>query len=231
VRRFYRNAVVAERGGGFAIALDGKPVRTPAKADLILPTRALAEAVADEWQGQGDDIRPQSMCLTRLASTGIDRVGPQREAVIEEIAAYAATDLVCYRAEGPWELTKREDAAWRPLLDWAARRYRARLRVAAGVVPLDQSPAPLQRLKRAAAAMDDMTLTGLHHATAACGSLVIGLALAEGHIDAARALELSLVDETFQIERWGEDGLQARRRENLRQDIASAARFMELCRR
>ncbi len=223
-------AEVAERNGGYTVVLDGRPVRTPAKASLSLPTRALAEAVAEEWRAQEEEIRPQSMRLMRLAVTAIDRVSRQRDAVIEEIAAYAATDLVCYRAEQPASLAARQQAAWQPLVDWAARRYDARLRVTAGLMPVQQPQAATGALRSAVAVLDDMMLTGLHNATAACGSAVIALALAEGRVGPDEAWELSLVDETFQVEQWGEDGEAARRHQALREDIASAARFMELSR-
>jgi chaperone required for assembly of F1-ATPase len=230
VKRFYSMAEVAERNGGFTVVLDGRPVRTPAKASLSLPTRALAEAVAEEWRAQEEEIHPQSMRLMRLAATAIDRVSRQRDAVIEEIAAYAATDLVCYRAEQPASLAARQQAAWQPLVDWAARRYDARLRVTAGLMPVQQPQAATGALRSAVAVLDDMMLTGLHNATAACGSAVIALALAEGRVGPDEAWELSLVDETFQVEQWGEDGEAARRHQALREDIASAARFMELSR-
>lgn len=230
MKRFYSMAEVAERNGGFTVVLDGRPVRTPAKASLSLPTRALAEAVAEEWRAQEEEIHPQSMRLMRLAATAIDRVSRQRDAVIEEIAAYAATDLVCYRAEQPASLAARQQAAWQPLVDWAARRYDARLRVTAGLMPVQQPQAATGALRSAVAVLDDVMLTGLHNATAACGSAVIALALAEGRVGPDEAWELSLVDETFQVEQWGEDGEAARRHQALREDIASAARFMELSR-
>jgi chaperone required for assembly of F1-ATPase len=141
VKRFYGKAEVAERDGGFTVTLDGRPVRSPAKASLVLPTRMLAEAVASEWQSQEGEIRPKSMRLMRLANTAIDRVGRQRDAVIEEVAAYAGTDLVCYRAERPAALAARQRAAWQPLIDWVARRYDVHLVVTTGVMPVEQPPA------------------------------------------------------------------------------------------
>lgn len=230
MKRFYRKAEVSARDGGFTVTLDGRPVRTPAKAPLVLPTRVLAEAMASEWRSQEGEIRPQSMRLMRLANTAIDRVGRQRDAVIEELAAYADTDLVCYRAERPAELAARQRAAWQPLVEWVARRYDVHLAVTTGVMPVAQPRAATRALKRAVAVMDEMMLTGLHSATGALGSLVIALALAERHIGARRAWELSLVDETFQIEQWGDDGEAAHRREAVREDVACAARFMELSR-
>lgn len=230
MRRFYRTAEVEETDDGFGVALDGRPVRTPAGEPLVVPARGLAEAIAAEWDSQGDEIRPQEMRLTRLASTAIDRVRRERPAVIEQVAAYAGTDLVCYRADSPEALAHRQDTAWRPLIEWLEARFHARLAVTAGIMPRPQTEEALERLRGAVAALDDMTLSGLQLATTACGSLVLALALAERRIDAGEAWTLSLVDEFFQVEFWGEDPAAAARREDLRADIASAARFMELCR-
>lgn len=231
MKRFYRKAEVAERSGGFTVALDGRPARTPAKAALVVPTRGLAEAVAAEWRAQGDHIQPHTMGLMRLTCTAIDRVARHRDDVIDEIAAYGGTDLVCYHATHPRALADRQEAAWRPLLDWVARHYHAPLVVTVDLMPVGQPAAALRALRHAIAEMDDMTLAALHGATGACGSLVIALALAAGRIDAEEAWEMSLLDESYQIECWGEDDEAARRRESLREDIATAARFMELCRR
>lgn len=227
-KRAYRGVAVVPLEGGFGIALDGKPVVTPAKARLVLPSRPLAEAVAAEWEAQGPEIDPLAMPLTRLAGSAIDLVGPSRAEVIARTAAYAATDLLCHRADGPAALVARQQAAWQPVLDWAALRYRAALEVTAGVIAVEQPAAALEALRRAVAAYDDMRLTAVAAATAACGSLLLGLALAEGHIDAEAASALSQLDEAYQSERWGEDAEAARRRQALRADIAAAARFLIL---
>ena len=214
--------------GGFGVALDGKPVRTPGRKPLTVASRALAEAIAAEWRGQGDKIEPATMPLTRLASTALDLVPEHRPAIVGEVAGYAETDLVCYRAETPTELVERQHGAWQPLLDWAAERYGAALAVTAGVVPRPQPREALAALRRAVEAQDDQSLVALHAATVAAGSLVIGLALTEGRIDAAAAFDLSQLDETFQIERWGEDSEATRRRAALRDDLGQAALFHRL---
>ncbi|HUZ72126.1 MAG TPA: ATP12 family protein [Stellaceae bacterium] len=230
MKRFYREAMVAASERGFTVTLDGKPVRTPAKALLTVPSRALAAAMAAEWQGQCDELRPDALPLTRLASTALDLVAPRRAEIVAAIAKYAGTDLVCYRAEHPPELVERQQRAWQPLLDWAAQRYGAPLAVTAGVVPRAQPEASLAALAAAVEAQDAMALAALHLATAACGSLVIALALVEARIDAAAAFALSQLDESFEIERWGEDTEQTRRRAALRDDIALAAHFHTLAR-
>jgi chaperone required for assembly of F1-ATPase len=229
MRRFYREvSVEPATPAGFQVLLDRRPMRTPAKAALVLPGRGLAEAIAAEWREQGDEVRPRSMPMTRLACTGIDRVAPRRAAVVDQIAAYAATDLMCYRAAAPPELVERQRRAWQPLLDWAARRYEARLHVMTGVTPRPQPPAALAALRAAVAGYDNLALGALAAATAACGSLVIALALAERHIAADLAWQISQLDESFQIERWGEDAEAAGRRAALKDEIETAERFLGL---
>lgn len=227
-KRVYRRVAVVPRDGGFGIDLDGKPVVTPAKARLVLPSRPLAEAVAAEWDAQGPEIDPLAMPLTRLAGSAIDLVGPSRAEVIARTAAYAATDLLCHRADGPAALVARQQAAWQPVLDWAAARYQAAVKVTTGVIAVEQPAAVLEALRRAVAAYNDMRLTAVAAATAACGSLLLGLALAEGRIDAEAASALSQLDEAYQSELWGEDEDAAQRRQALRADIAAAARFLIL---
>jgi chaperone required for assembly of F1-ATPase len=228
VKRFYKGAGVTETPEGFSIALDGKPVRTPAKRPLTVPTRVLAEAIAEEWLAQGETVDPKSLSLTRVASIALDLVAPRRESVVAEIAKYAGTDLVCYRAEQPPELAARQHAAWQPLIDWASLRFDAPLTVTAGILPVAQSSASLKSLEKAVAAYDTHRLAALHLAAAACGSLVVALALIEGRIDAEAAFASAELDESYEIERWGEDAEQARRRAALKEDIALAARFVSL---
>lgn len=230
MKRFYRDAGILASAGGFTVALNGKPVRTPAKAPLTVPSRALAAAMAAEWQRQGDEVAPGALPLTRLASTALNLVAPRRAEVVAAIANYAGTDLVCYRAEHPPELVERQQRLWQPLLDWAALRYGAKLAVTAGVVPRAQPEASLAALAAVVAAHDAMALAALHLATAACGSLVIALALFKSQIDADAAFALSQLDESFEIERWGEDAEQNRQRAAVRDDIALAARFHALAR-
>ncbi len=230
VKRFYRKAATKSVDGGFAVVLDDRPVQTPGKAPLVLPCAALAEAIAAEWQSQDGRIVPATMPLMRLASTAIDRVAGRREMVIDDVSAHGASDLVCYRADEPAELVARQEAAWRPLLDWLERRYGARLAVTQGIVHVAQPPAALADLRTAVAALDDFMLIALHAATVAAGSLAIGLAIVEGELDAAAAFRASQVDETFQIEKWGADSEAAERRAALAAELAAAARMIDLLR-
>jgi chaperone required for assembly of F1-ATPase len=230
MKRFYRHAEIVPAATGFGVALDGKPVKTPAKRDLVVPTRALAAALTGEWNAQSDEVRPSNMPLTRFANTAIDRVVPQRDLVVQQIAEYAGTDLVCYRATRPPELTARQHAVWQPLVDWAVLRYDAPLEVTAGVIPVAQPVTSLRAFAAAVAELDDFALAALHLATAACGSLVIALALVDGRLDAEEAFAASQLDESFQIEAWGEDCEQAERRRALAGDIAAAAQFLGLLR-
>ena len=228
MKRFYKNAGVIETPQGFGVTLDGKPVRTPAKRPLAVPTRALAEAIAAEWQAQGDAVDPKRLPLTRLASIALDLVAPRREAVVAEVVKYAGTDLVCYRAEEPAELRARQHAVWQPVIDWAAERFEAPLDVTSGVLPVPQPAATLAAFASAVEAYDTHRLAALHLATAALGSLVLALALIEGRLDAESAFAAAQLDESFQIERWGEDPEQTKRRTAIKEDVALAHRFVAL---
>jgi chaperone required for assembly of F1-ATPase len=230
MRRVYGTVAAREAEGGWGVALDGKPLRTPAQRELVVPNPALAGAIAAEWQAQEAEIRPHTMPLTRLAATALDRTAAQRDATIAETANYAGTDLVCYRADHPPELAARQHQAWQGLIDWAAARYGARLEVTEGVIPKRQKMTVLNAFAAAVADYDDFRLTALHTATAACGSLVIALALAEGHIGHDDAFAASQLDESFQIEAWGEDAEAAQRRRALAADIEATARFLALLR-
>src|SRR5918995_3379356 len=226
MRRFYRDVTVAPGDHGHQILLDGRPMRTPAKQLFAAPIAPLAEAIADEWRGQGDTIRPDAMPLTRLASTAIDRMPAQRQAAIEEVVAYAETDLVCYRAAEPFDLVQRQHHAWQPMLDWLTHTYGVKLAVTTSIRPVAQPAAARTRLRSAIVDLDDWPLVGMHMATTALGSLVLGLGLLHGRLDADAALAASLLDELYEIERWGSDVEAERRHEVLRRDIGGAARFL-----
>jgi chaperone required for assembly of F1-ATPase len=231
VRRFYRKAEPVQRADGHGITLDGEPIKTPGKRDLIVPTEALAAAIAEEWNAQEGEVRTATIPLTRLATTTVDRVATQRDAVVRQTANYAATDLVCYRAAHPPALAARQQAVWQPLIDWAILRYDAPLSVTTWVIPTEQSATSLRAFAAAVAKQDDFALTALHVATAACGSLIIALALLEGQLNAQQAFAASQLDESFQIEAWGEDAEQAERRRTLAADIQAAALFISLLRK
>jgi chaperone required for assembly of F1-ATPase len=230
MKRFYNKAAAIPAAAGYGIALDGKLVKTAGKHDLIVPSLALAAAVAAEWDAQQGEIRRERMPLTRLAGTTLDRNSTQREAVVRQVAHYAGTDLVCYRATHPPALAARQQAVWQPLIDWAVERYDAPLTVTTGVIPANQPVASLAVFTIVVAGHDDSSLTALHAATTTCGSLVIALALLEGRLDAGEAFAAAQLDESFQIEAWGEDAEQAERRAGLATEIAAAAQFISLLR-
>jgi chaperone required for assembly of F1-ATPase len=231
MKRFYETAETVPAASGHGVALDGRLAKTPGQRDMVVPTSTLAAAIAEEWEAQQGEIRGETMPLTRLAGVTIDRSAAQREAIVRQVADYAGTDLVSYRASHPPALAARQQAVWQPLIDWAAERYAAPLVVTAGVVPASQPEESLKNFATAVAGNDDFVLTALHAATAACGSLVIALALLEGRLDAAAAFAASQLDESFQREAWGEDAEEAQRRAALAADIEAATRFVALVRR
>jgi len=237
MRRFWSDATVEPAAGGFAVRLDGKPVRTPAGATLAVPGRGLAEAIAAEWRAAGTGgatgsrdgrVRPDALPLTRIAATAIDRVAPDPAATVAALARYAETDLLCYRAEQPPELAARQHALWQPHLDWAATALDAPLATTRGIMPLSQDSSALAALARALAQLDEFQLAAAALAIGALGSLVLGLALVHGRLDAAAATEASLVDELFQAGLWGEDFEAAARRARIAEEVALAARFLDL---
>jgi len=231
VRRWYREARAGagrEDGAGFTVLLDGKGIRTPAKAPLVLPTAGLAEAVAAEWAAQGEELAADGLPLTRLANTAIDLDEARRTAIIDTLAAYARTDLLCYRADAPPALAERQSRSWQPLLDWAALRYDAVLIPVTGIMPVARPESAYRALRAAVAALDGWRLVALQEATTVAGSLVLGLALIEHRIDAETTFALSVLDETWQIEHWGEDAEAAARRAGQRADLAAIARFLYL---
>jgi len=224
VKRFYKQVSVEDG----AILLDGRPVRTPARAPLILSSPALADAVADEWRAQGGDIDPRSMPLTGLANATIDRVAPDRAAFARPLAAYAESDLLCYRADAPEELVERQAGAWDPLLDWARGRYDVHFTVTSGVIHAPQPPATVARLGEALLARDAFALAAMSPLVTIGGSLVVALALAEGRIGAEQAFDMTHLDELWQAEHWGEDQLALEARAARRLDFMAAAQLLTL---
>jgi chaperone required for assembly of F1-ATPase len=227
VRRFYQTVEVAPADDGHHLLLDGRPLRTPAKRLLAVPAADLAEALAGEWRAQGEVVQPQAMPLTRLASTAQDLMPALRVAAIEEAVGYAGTDLLCYRAAAPLDLVERQSRVWQPLLDWAASVYGARLAVTTSLLPVAQPDAAIRGLRAAVENLADWPLVGLHAATTALGSLLLGLALARGRLDAGQALAASLLDELYEIERWGRDAETERRHQALRRDVEAVTLFLD----
>jgi len=227
-KRFYRAAEGAAREGGFAVLLDGKPVKTPSMAPFLAPSQALADAIAAEWAAQEKTIEAATMPLWVLACRAVDDVARARERTVDDVAGFARTDLLCYRAAHPEDLVARQRDHWQPLLDWAAKECDAPLKVTSGIVFEAQPEPALAALRRVVAGHDDHRLAALAQAARALGSLVLALALSKGRITGAEAVELSLLDELYQIEKWGDDPEAQDRRETVRQDVLAAERFMTL---
>jgi len=234
VRRFWYTAAVAPTEGGFAVLLDGKPMRIPGGTPLTITAPALADGIAAEWQqaggAKGGEFSMEEVPLTRLAGTAQDRIAPDPAPVATALAQYAETDLLCYRAEHPTALVVRQAHAWQPWLDWAAQAHGARLQVTTGIIHHPQDPAALEAIHRAMARQTVPTLAALGVAVPLLGSAVLGLALADGALDAATAHELASLDELFQVAAWGEDAEAASRRQRVADDIALAERFIRLSR-
>ena len=236
MKRFYQKAHAApaadidavEAASGHAVLLDGRPIHTPGRSHVVVPTPPLADAIAAEWDAQEEEVDPSAMPMMALAATAIDRVQPQAEAVAGDAAAYAGTDLLCYRAAEPPELAERQAAQWQPLLDWAKAAYGAELTVTTGVAPVTQDNEALMRLGRQVARFEPFALAALHVLTTTTGSLVLALAVAEGRLEPHEAFEASIIDEAWQAELWGEEQEAARRRRALAVEIADAARFLTL---
>ncbi|MSU91617.1 ATPase [Rhodobacteraceae bacterium 2CG4] len=229
-RRFWNTVAVRAAAPGFEVTLDQRPLRTPAKAALVLPCRPLAEAVAQEWDAQGAEIRPQDMPLTRAANAAIDKVSVNRAAVAEMLSAYGATDLLCYRAEAPEGLVERQIAAWDPWLNWAEAEMSAPLLRIAGVMHAPQPEPSLRRLADAVAGHDAFEMTALHDLVTLTGSLVLGLAVSRGALSADAAWTASRVDETWQEELWGRDAEAHALAEERRGAVLVAGQLLSLLR-
>lgn len=228
-KRFWTTASVEAGADGHSVLLDGRPVRSPAKAPLALPTAGLAELVAAEWEAQQEVVQPETMPFTRMANSAIDKVMPQFDAVVAVVAAYGGSDLLCYRAEEPAGLVARQATGWDPLLDWTEETFGLRLKVTAGVIPVAQPPGTVSRFTRELRGLDAFRLTALHDLVAISGSLVLGLAVTRGRLAPERAFALSRIDETWQAEHWGEDELATEAEALKRAAFGQAARFCELC--
>jgi chaperone required for assembly of F1-ATPase len=230
MKRFYKSVTVDRAPEGYRILLDGKPVKTPGRNALLLPRDALAQSIADEWLAQTDEITPISMPMLRMANTAIDGVTQNRDAVIAAILRFGEHDAVCYRATYPVDLVMRQQEAWAPMLEWAASRHDAQLLVTTGLGHIEQSPEALARLRDAVAAHDDFALAALHVMASITGSLVLGLALAEGAINAAQAFQMSRLDEDYQVGQWGRDAEAEARAQALAREMDVAIRFLEASR-
>lgn len=234
MKRFWDTATIEPFDDGYAVLLDGKPMHLPVGGVLRVGAEPLARAIAEEWQaaggGKGGEMSFANTPLTRLAGTAQQRIEPDPAPTVDAISRYAESDLLCYRADRPPELVERQAREWQPWLDWAALTYDAPLRVSTGVAYVKQHRGAVAALRAAVGALDVPALGALGIAVPALGSLVLGLALAEGRLDAATAHALGCLDELFQAEQWGEDAEAAARRANIAADIALAERFLRLTR-
>ena len=228
MKRFWTKAEVAEVEGGLAIELDHRRVKTPARADLVVPTPALAEAIADEWNRCGEEIDPRAMPLTGLANAAIDRIAPDMGNYAAGIASYGESDLICYRAEGPEGLVAWQAESWDALIDWARRRHDVDFACQTGIMHVPQPDDTVRKLAHAVAALDAFQLAGLSPMVTIGGSLVAALAVLEGMMPAEAAWEAVSLDERWQLEQWGDDAEARAALDARRRDFLAAARFLEL---
>jgi len=230
-KRFWAAARVKEVvGHGHQVLLDDRPLRTPEKAAFIVPTRALADLVAAEWDAQGDTVDPTTMPMTRMANSAIDRIGAKRSEVVEYIAAYGGTDLLCYRADHPQELVARQCAAWDPILEWAEAELGVSLRITTGIMPVEQPREVMSEFHDTVGTYDTFGLMGLHDLVGLTGSLVLGLAATQDTHVADDLWEASRIDEAWQIEQWGEDDEAADAASRKRNAFFDAYRFFHAAR-
>jgi chaperone required for assembly of F1-ATPase len=228
VKRFWTDVTVEPDESGWAILLDGRSLKTPARAALAVPTQALAEAIAEEWRSVGETVDPRAMPLTGLANAAIDRVAPDRQAFAQGLARYAEADLACYRVEGPRELVAQQELSWDPLLAWARRRYVVDFASTCGLMHVAQPGATVERLSHAIAALDAFQLAGLSPLVTVGGSLVAGLAVIEKAIGADEAWKAVSIDEQWQLDQWGADAEAEKALDNRRRDFMAGARLLEL---
>jgi chaperone required for assembly of F1-ATPase len=228
MKKFFKNAEAGAVEGGFTVLLDGRAIRTPAKTAFVVPTEALAAAIAEEWAGQGEELDPATMPLTGLCYAAIDRVRLHRGHIEGETAGYAATDLLCHRATTPAELVQRQTDQWQPLLDWAADKLSMRLNVVEGILGEDQPPEALVRAAELVGACDDFTLAGLDRLTHITGSLVLGLAVVHNRLDGKDAYDIGHMEERYQAEMWGTDTEAEERHEHRLVEMLAAERLVRL---
>ncbi len=222
-RRFYKVAALAPHSGGFAVTLDGRQAKTPGRNPLVVADEAVAEALAAEWQAQGERIDPAAMPLTRIVNSAIDRVAREMEPVRAEIVKYAGSDLVCYRGEGPQSLVDAQQAAWAPVLAWAEAALGARFVLAEGIIAVEQPAESLKAVAVALADLDPLRLAAVHVVTTLTGSALIALCVLSGGLDPEKAWAAAHVDEDWQMEQWGRDEMALARRSARWREMQAAA--------
>lgn len=225
IRRSYKEATARPKDGGAAVLIDNMHLRTPGKVAFLTPTLALAQACADEWNAQTEVVRPDTMPVTRLVNVALDHTARTRDIIVESIAGYAATDLVCHRAEHPETLVVRQGKMWDPLVAWAGEKLGAPLNVVAGVIAADQPLEAREAFERAARQHDDFALTALAHTVGISGSGVLGFALSAQRIDSVAAFEAACLDDLWQLETWGEDHFARKRLDDLEAEFVALGRY------
>ena len=230
-KRFYKEVSVEALALLHRVLLDGKPVKTPGGAVLALPSEALAQAIAEEWRAQDPLIRPETMMLTKLANTAIDRVAPNPAGAREQLLSIAKSDVVCYRADSPSDLARRQELAWDPLIEWMRERFGASLRTASGLAFVEQESSATAALDSALAGHSPFSLAALYAAAALCGSLTIALALSERKFDPDEAFAAANLDRIYQAERWGWDEQAAAKLAAERAELNQISLFLELLRK
>ena len=228
MKRFYEIATVVTSDNGFKVELDGREIKTPEKRNNISPTKALAEAICQEWNAQDDKVVPDSMPVAKLQNTAIDRVATRRDDLIAELVNYAGTDMLCYRAEFPEDLAKKQDVLWQPLLDWLAGTHGVNLQVTTGILHVAQEANELAKIETLLGDMGSFHLTAFYNITTLCGSVSVALNLLGGNITVEQAWAVAQLDENFQIEQWGIDDEAKIRQDNMKTELDAAARFLEL---
>jgi chaperone required for assembly of F1-ATPase len=228
MKRFYKHAAARPGEDGHHILLDERPVKTPARQPLAVPSERLAQAIAEEWEAQGEKIDARSMPLTGLANAALDRVAADKEAFARGLAVYGESDLLCYRADAPAGLVARQSELWDPLLAWARRRFDINFEIVSGIMHRPQPQNTIQQLAQAVAARDAFELAALSPLVTIGGSLVLALALAEGEIDLETAWSAATLDEQWQLEQWGADAEAEKALETRRRDFDAAYRFLKL---
>ena len=228
MKRFYKDVTAAEKDGRYQILLDNRPVKTPGRNALLLPTDALAEAVAEEWQVQGEEIDLVSMVMTGFANAAIDHVQGKREAFAAPIIAYGETDMLCYRAESDSAQAEEQTREWEPLLQWLEAHYGVPFIRVEGIIHQTQPDESLKKIADAVLSYDDFTLAAMNPLTTISGSVLSVLALLEGHMSAEQLWPLVNLEELWQVEQWGEDFEARETREKKRVQFMAAARFYEL---
>jgi chaperone required for assembly of F1-ATPase len=227
-RRVYKAVGVGEGEGTYAVLLDGKSALTPLRAPLASTSRPLAQAVAVEWDAQDPHVDPETMPLTRLLATQIDRIAPQREAVIANLLTYVEADTLCFRAQHPADLRARQQRVWGPVVDWLQRDYDIALTSTEGLTPPVQAPETSLRMRRSLEHLNDAHLTAFQAAASLASSLALGLALVHRRLTAADVFAAAFLDELYQVEKWGEDDLARDRRQRMARDLAAIERYLEL---